>query len=118
MIKEIINMIRFEEDIILSKYEKYSIVKPSVSGAYWRISCWKDGKRVIKAERMHKVIIEILFGTTPTDQRYEIHHIDGDIENNLSNNLQRLSISEHNKTKDISNGLKSQWKDDEIRKKD
>ena len=117
MIKEIINMIRFEEDIILSKYDKYRIVKPSVPGSYWRISCWKDGKRVIKAERIHKIITEIVLGPTPTDQRYEVHHIDGDIENNYLNNLVRLSITEHNRTKDISKGLKSQWKDPKIRNK-
>ena len=46
----------------------------------------------------HRTIYEANFGPIPkdeTDRSYEIHHIDGDKNNNSIDNLKCVSIQEH-----------------------
>lgn len=79
-------------------YDHYNLIKPTIPGDYWRISCWKNYKKLVAAKRLHQVLGEIMFGPVPKDGvRYEIHHIDEDRENNLPCNLIRLTNAQHNK---------------------
>ena len=59
---------------------------------YYVISSSKEGNR---GKQLHRLIYEDHYGPIPKGM--QIHHIDGDTTNNNIDNLEMISISEHNK---------------------
>ena len=58
---------------------------------YWVVSSRKEGN---KNKRLHRLIWEEHYGIIPNN--HIIHHKDGNVKNNNINNLEILSIFEHN----------------------
>lgn len=86
-------MLQYEKELFDENFDKHTIISPGKQ-KYYRVSCWKGGIRIIKAQRLHKITILLKYGRIGD---LHIHHKDSDVENNLLSNLELLTNSEHSK---------------------
>jgi hypothetical protein len=74
------------------KKEKTLNLKLTVSG-YQQVDLWKDGKR--KPVSVHRLVFETFIGKIGNGRI--IHHIDSNKQNNNVQNLEELTMLEHNR---------------------
>lgn len=53
------------------------------------------GKDNAKSARIHRLVYEAFIGEIPKGQKFHIHHIDGDKQNNRADNLKLITSKEH-----------------------
>lgn len=74
------------------RYQKERIMKQWKRSVYWLVDLWKDGKRDIRS--VHHLVFET-FNNCQTDGLL-IHHKDENKSNNNINNLEVMTVLEHN----------------------
>lgn len=88
---------RFEKTKIrgtmTERKRKGSILKKWKRSNYFLVDLWKDGKRDIRS--VHILVFETFSGKI--EKGFFIHHKDENKENNTLENLEKVSVLEHNR---------------------
>ena len=75
------------------RHQKERIMKQWKRSVYWLVDLWKDGKRDIRS--VHHLVFET-FNNSQTDGLL-IHHKDENKNNNSVDNLELMTVLEHNR---------------------
>lgn len=75
------------------RHQKERIMKQWKRSSYWLVDLWNEGKRDIRS--VHYLVFETF--NNQSIGNFFVHHKDGNKENNCADNLELMTVTDHNR---------------------